>query len=125
MVGRRTIRQECRHSFQRQVVRLVCFVHTLTYRIAQRFAGVGFEDLNIKGLPRPDQAATADDAAWAQIASMLDYKAARAGVVHFRAFGWAGAGGNTGTLSGAAALGALRQSNGSRLAGEAACASSR
>ena len=55
------------------------FIHQLTSELTGRFAGIAIEDLNIKGLARGGHAKHVNDAAWAQIASMLDYKAARAG----------------------------------------------
>jgi len=51
----------------------------MSHCIAKRFAGVAIEDLNVGGLARGDQAQAVHDAAWAQIASMLDCKAAKAG----------------------------------------------
>jgi hypothetical protein len=48
---------------------LVWYTGTKDTRTARRFAGIGVKGLNIKDLTRE----------WAQIASMLDYKAASTG----------------------------------------------
>lgn len=53
--------------------------HKLTRGLVDRFGRVAIEDLNIKGLARGIHAKHVLDAAWAQIAAMLRYKAANAG----------------------------------------------
>lgn len=53
--------------------------HKLTRRLDDRFGRVAIENLNIKGLARGMHAKHVHDAAWAQIAAMLRYKAANAG----------------------------------------------
>lgn len=55
------------------------FCHKLTHNLVNRFGQIAIEDLNIKGLASGMFAKHVHDAAWAQIASMLDYKAAKAG----------------------------------------------
>ena len=54
--------------------------HKLSRDLVNRFGRIAIEDLNIKGLVRGMLAKHVHDAAWAQIAQMLDYKAASAGV---------------------------------------------
>lgn len=54
-------------------------LHKLSADLVSRFAAIGVEDLNIKGLARGMLAKEVNDAAWAQLVSMLDYKAAKAG----------------------------------------------
>lgn len=54
-------------------------LHKLSADLVNRFAGIAVEDLNIRGLARGMLAREVNDAAWAQLISMLDYKAARAG----------------------------------------------
>src|SRR3546814_2113030 len=54
-------------------------LHKLSAGIVDRFAMIAVEDLNIKGLARGMLAREVHDAAWAQLTSMLDYKAERAG----------------------------------------------
>lgn len=54
-------------------------LHKLSAELSSRFAGIAVEDLNIKGLARGMLAREVHDAAWAQLVSMLDYKAAKAG----------------------------------------------
>lgn len=53
--------------------------HKLTRGLVDRFGRIAIEDLNIKGLARGMHAKHVHDAAWAQIAAMLRYKAANAG----------------------------------------------
>lgn len=55
------------------------FLHKLSASIVSRFAAIAIEDLNVKGLARGMLAKEVSDAAWAQFASMLRYKAAKAG----------------------------------------------
>jgi putative transposase len=55
------------------------FAHKLTAGLVTRFSDIGVEDLNVKGLARGMLAKHVNDAAWTQIVSMLDYKAAKAG----------------------------------------------
>lgn len=55
------------------------FLHKVSASIASRFASIAIEDLNVKGLARGMLAKDVNDAAWTQLASMLRYKAARAG----------------------------------------------
>jgi putative transposase len=55
------------------------FCHKLTRNLVNRFGRIAIEDLNIKGLATGMLAKQVHDAAWAQIASMFDYKAASAG----------------------------------------------
>ena len=57
------------------------FLHKLSTLLVQRFAAIGIEDLNVKGLARGMLAKEVSDAAWAQFTSMLRYKAAKAGSV--------------------------------------------
>lgn len=54
-------------------------LHKLSCDLTSRFGRIAVEDLNIKGLARGMLAKEVNDAAWAQLISMLDYKAARAG----------------------------------------------
>jgi putative transposase len=54
-------------------------LHKLSRNIVDRFGGIGVEDLNIVGLARGMHAKHVNDASWAQLVSMLDYKAANAG----------------------------------------------
>ena len=54
-------------------------LHKLSANLVSRFAAIGVEDLNIKGLARGMLAKEVNDAAWAQFVSMLGYKAAKAG----------------------------------------------
>lgn len=51
------------------------FCHKLTRDLVNRFGRIAVEDLNIKGLARGMLAKHVHDAAWAQIVSMLRYKA--------------------------------------------------
>jgi putative transposase len=55
------------------------FCHQLTRDLVNRFGRIAIEDLNIKSLARGMHAKHVHDAAWAQIAAMLRYKAANAG----------------------------------------------
>jgi putative transposase len=55
------------------------FLHKLSADLVSRFAAIGIEDLNIKGLARGMLAKEVNDAAWAQLTAMLRYKAAKAG----------------------------------------------
>lgn len=55
------------------------FSHKLTRDLVTRFGRIAIEDLNINGLARGMLAKHVHDAAWAQIASHLRYKAANAG----------------------------------------------
>jgi putative transposase len=55
------------------------FLHKLSGDINSRFAAIGIEDLNIKGLARGMLAKEVNDAAWAQLTAMLRYKAVKAG----------------------------------------------
>ena len=67
-------------AYQAKIARKrAAFTHTLTYRLTKRFAGIAIEDLNIKGLAGGMLAKHVHDAAWAQIASQIDYKAEKAG----------------------------------------------
>jgi len=54
-------------------------LHKETRKLVSRFGYIAVEDLNIKGLARGMLAKEVNDASWAQIVSMLDYKAANAG----------------------------------------------
>ena len=54
-------------------------LHKLSASLVSRFAKIGVEDLNIKGLAAGMLAKHVNDAAWAQLVSMIDYKAAKAG----------------------------------------------
>jgi putative transposase len=56
------------------------FCHKLTRDLVNRFGRIAIENLNIKGLAAGMLAKHVHDAAWAQIVSMLRYKAANAGV---------------------------------------------
>jgi putative transposase len=55
------------------------YLHKLAAALVKRFGGIGVEDLNIKGLARGMHAKHVNDASWAQLISMLNYKAAKAG----------------------------------------------
>lgn len=55
------------------------YLHKVSAYLTRRFGGIGVENLNIKGLARGMLAKEVSDAAWAQLISMLDYKAAKAG----------------------------------------------
>lgn len=55
------------------------FCHKLTRDLVSRFGRIAVEDLNIKGLAAGMLAKHVHDAAWAQIVSMLRYKAVNAG----------------------------------------------
>jgi putative transposase len=55
------------------------YLHKLSRSLVNRFGGIGVEELNIKGLARGMHAKHVHDASWAQLISMLDYKAAKAG----------------------------------------------
>ena len=57
------------------------FCHKLTRGLVDRFGRIAIENLNIKGLARGMHAKHVHDAAWAQIAAMLRYKAEKAGGV--------------------------------------------
>ena len=54
-------------------------LHKLSRDLVNSFGRIAVEDLNIKGLARGMLAKHVNDAAWAQLVSMLDYKAANAG----------------------------------------------
>lgn len=54
-------------------------LHKLSASLVSRFAKIGVEDLNINGLARGMLAKHVNDAAWAQLVSMIAYKAERAG----------------------------------------------
>lgn len=54
-------------------------LHKLSRKIVNRFGRIAVEDLNIKGLARAMLAKHVNDASWAQLISMLCYKAAKAG----------------------------------------------
>lgn len=55
------------------------YLHKVSADIVSRFGDIAVEDLHIKGLARTILAKDVHDAAWAQLISMLDYKAAKAG----------------------------------------------
>lgn len=55
------------------------FCHKLTRDLVNRFGRIAIENLNVKGLARGMLAKHVHDAAWAQIATMLRYKAESAG----------------------------------------------
>src|SRR5919206_1468543 len=55
------------------------FLHKLSHQLAGEFTHIAVEDLNVQGLARTMLAKAIHNAAWAQLISMLDYKAARAG----------------------------------------------
>ncbi len=55
------------------------FCHKLARDLVNRFGRIAVEDLNIKGLARGMLAKHINDASWAQIVSMLRYKAESAG----------------------------------------------
>jgi putative transposase len=52
-------------------------LHKVSRNLVNRFGGIAVEDLNIKGLSGGMPAKHVHDASWAQLVSMLDYKAAR------------------------------------------------
>lgn len=54
-------------------------LHKLSINLVSRFSGIAVENLNIRGLAKGMLAREVNDAAWAQLISMLNYKAARAG----------------------------------------------
>lgn len=54
-------------------------LHKLSHGLVRRFGRIAVEDLNIKGMARGMHAKHVNDAAWAQLVSMLAYKAERAG----------------------------------------------
>lgn len=56
------------------------FCHKLSRDLVNRFGRIAVENLNIKGLAAGKLAKHVNDAAWAQIISMLEYKATNAGV---------------------------------------------
>lgn len=56
------------------------YLHKLSRSLVNRFGRIAMEDLNVKGLARAALAKHVHDASWAQLASMIDYKAASAGV---------------------------------------------
>lgn len=67
-------------TFQNRIGRCRAdMLHKLSTNLVSRFASIGVEDLNIKGLARGMLAKEVNDAAWAKLVSMLDYKAAKAG----------------------------------------------
>ncbi|MBO0751675.1 MAG: transposase [Bradyrhizobiaceae bacterium] len=53
--------------------------HKVSRRIVNRYGRIGVEDLNVKGLAAGMLAKHVNDAAWRQLVSMIDYKAANAG----------------------------------------------
>lgn len=53
--------------------------HKVSRRIVNRFGRIGVEDLNVKGLAAGMHAKHVNDAAWAQLVSMIGYKAVNAG----------------------------------------------
>lgn len=55
------------------------FLHKLTADLVKQYAGIGIEDLNIRGMARGILAKDVLDAAWAQLVFQLCYKAAKAG----------------------------------------------
>lgn len=60
------------------------FLHKLSRDLVRRFGRIAVEDLNVKGLARGMHAKHVNDASWAQLIQMLDYKAASAGVEFIR-----------------------------------------
>ena len=54
-------------------------LHKLSRDLVSRFGRIAVEDLNVKGLAAGMLAKHVNDASWAQLVSMLDYKAANAG----------------------------------------------
>lgn len=54
-------------------------LHKMSRDLVNRFGRIAVEDLNVKGLAAGMLAKHVNDAAWAQLVSMLDYKAANAG----------------------------------------------
>lgn len=56
------------------------FLHNLSRDLVDRFGRIAIEDLNVLGLARGMLAKHVNDAAWAILIAMLEYKAASAGV---------------------------------------------
>jgi putative transposase len=54
-------------------------LHKVSADLASRFVGIGYEELNIKGLASGMLAREVNDAAWAQLISNIRYKAEKAG----------------------------------------------
>jgi putative transposase len=55
------------------------FAHKLSRILVSRYSHIAFEDLNITGLARGMLARSVHNAAWGQLISFTDYKAANAG----------------------------------------------
>ena len=55
------------------------FTHKLSHDLVNRYSHIAFEDLNITGLARGMLAKSVLNAAWGQLISFTDYKAANAG----------------------------------------------
>jgi putative transposase len=55
------------------------FLHKLSRRLVREHSHIALEGLNVKGLARTRLAKAVHNAAWAQLAAMLSYKAANAG----------------------------------------------
>jgi putative transposase len=76
-------RQRAKQNLARQAARVANqrrdFTHKLSRTLVNRYSHIAFEDLNITGLARGMLAKSVLNAAWGQLISFTDYKAANAG----------------------------------------------
>lgn len=77
--GRRRAKALVARYHARVAARRRDFLHKLSSKLTKEHPRVGLEDLNVKGLARSVLAKAVHNAAWAQLADMLTYKAANAG----------------------------------------------